>query len=86
MQTLTLSFSENDVDVLNIIHRLRQLKKTFHIEPVEPSTLDDSRIVWEFPEPDEDWEKSGLSALLRDDDDDWECPEEWIELSKQNAV
>ena len=79
MQTLTLSFSENDVDVLNIIHRLRQLKKTFHIEPAEQGSLDDPRIVWEVPEPDEDWQKLGLSSW----NDEWAHDEEWNDFYQQ---
>ena len=78
--------TEQQHKLQQVIEFVSNLKLPFRkVEPAEPSPLDDTSIVWEFPEPDEDWQKMGLSALLRDDDD-WECPEEWIELSKQTAV
>ena len=79
MQNLILPFSENDVDILAFISRLRQLNKTFRIEPVEQSQLDDPRIVWEVPEPDEDWQKLGLSSW----NDEWTHDEEWNDFYQQ---
>ena len=78
MQTLILPFSETDTDILAFINRLRRQKKAFEIQNVEPTSLDDPNIVWAFPEPDLDFENLGLSSIA----DDWECPEEWAELSK----
>ena len=77
MQTLILPFTEADTEIIKFINRLRRQKKTFDIQNVAPS-IDDPHIVWTFPEPDLDFENLGLSSIA----DDWDCPEEWAELSK----
>lgn len=80
MKTLILPFSENDVDILNFINRLRLQKKTFRIETAT-NLGDEPNIIWEFPEPDHDWEKLGLSSFA----EDWESDEDdhWNEFYEQ---
>lgn len=80
MKTLILPFSENDVDILNFINRLRLQKKSFRIETAKYID-DDPNIVWAISEPDPDWEKLGLSSLA----EDWDGEEDnhWNEFYEQ---
>ena len=55
MQSLIIPFVDIDT-VQDIINLLRRHKQAFEIKDIEPSLLDDPNIVWEFSEPDTDWQ------------------------------
>ena len=69
MQTLILPFTEADTEIIKFINRLRRQKKAFEIQPLD---VDFSNSVWDFKEPDTDFEKLGTSVLAAD----WDSPED----------
>ena len=69
MQALIIPFTEADTDILAFINRLRRQKKAFDIQRLD---VDLSNIVWDFKEPDTDFEKLGTSVLAAD----WDSPED----------
>ncbi len=71
MQSLIIPFADINA-VQDIINLLRRHKQAFEIKDIEPSLLDDPNIVWEFPEPDTQWEKLGVTTLTAD----WDSPED----------
>ena len=81
MQAVVLPYNKSK-DLKILLDLARRLKIPFQIKDIDAEQLDDSNIIFEFQEPDEDWVNLGMSSI----DDDWECPEEWVELSKQTVV
>ena len=81
---MTITISEKDASVIYQILALLQRKKIpFKIEnrSSEPS-LNDENIVWDWEDVDEiAFANFALSQIA----DDWECPDEWLELLKQTA-
>jgi hypothetical protein len=81
---MTITISEKETTVIErILHLLRQEKVAFKIErrASEP-TFNDEDIVWDWEDVDDvEFSKFALSQIA----DDWECPEEWLNLLKQTT-
>lgn len=81
---MTITISEKDASVIDhILELLRRKKIPFKIEnrSSEPA-LNDENIVWDWEDVDDiAFSNFALSQIA----DDWECPDEWLELLKQTA-